>query len=112
MSITVKALWSAFGNLQHDDIVKITGRNDFKKSDTISLSRIAGYNGTSANDISIWAAKNEGESYTRLLDDSQKVKISQAAGLKETNSNNNSKMSMNKSIFDVSSKKEKSLPLG
>ena len=106
MAITVKDLFQYDPNFEPAKIRRLTGKTNYKKSDTVDLSRLAALND---KDLSVFAAKKEGKTFLNSIqDDNMKTQIADAAHIKneeKTQNNKNNKMPadipMDKSIFDI-----------
>ncbi len=112
MSITVKDLFQYDPNFDKAKIQRLTGKKDYKKTDTVDLSRLAALND---KDLSIFAAKKEGKTFVNYIkDDNMRTQVSDAAGVKTddkkenmSNANNVTNNSMDKSIFDIDKQEQK-----
>lgn len=111
MSITVKDLFQYDPNFDRVEIQRLTGKKDYKKTDTVDLSRLAALND---KDLSIFAAKKEGKTFVNYIkDDNMRTQVADASGVKindekqqsNQNSNNASNIPMDKSIFDIEKEK-------
>ena len=111
MSITVKDLFQYDPNFDKAKIQRLTGKKDYKKTDTVDLSRLAALND---KDLSIFAAKKEGKTFVNYIkDDNMRTQVADASGVKindekqqsNQNSNNASNIPMDKSIFDIEKEK-------
>ena len=60
MAITVKDLFQYDPNFEPAKIRRLTGKTNYKKSDTVDLSRLAALND---KDLSVFAAKKEGKTF-------------------------------------------------
>ncbi len=106
MAITVKDLFQYDPNFDQAKIRRLTGKTNYKKSDTVDLSRLAALND---KDLSIFAAKKEGKTFLRAIqNDDMKSQIADAAHIKNTDENKKTQnrhvpahISMDKSVFDV-----------
>ena len=112
MSITVKDLFQYDPNFDKAKIQRLTGKKNYKKSDTIDLSRLAGLND---KDLSIFAAQKEGKTFVNYIqDDNMRTQIADASGVKiddkkenKSNANNVTNIPMDKSIFDIDKQEQK-----
>lgn len=106
MAITVKDLFQYDPNFDQAKIRRLTGKTNYKKSDSVDLSRLAALND---KDLSVFAAKKEGKSFLNSIqDDNMRTKIADAARIKNEEKTQNNKnadtpagIPMNKSIFDI-----------
>lgn len=106
MSITVKDLFQYDPNFDKAKIQRLTGKKNYKKSDIIDLSRLAGLND---KDLSIFAVKKEGNSFVNYIqNDNIRLQVADASGIKIDNDNKNKSGSgnatnipMDKSILDI-----------
>lgn len=109
MSITVKDLYQYNPNFDPKDVVILTGKTDFKKDDTIVLSRVTSLND---NDFSIFVAEKEGKSFINTVQDHKKrAELAEAANVdisdrNQKTANMPSAIPMNKSIFDIKKPQE------
>ncbi len=103
MAITVRDLFQYDANFDRAKIERLTGKKDFKKTDTVDLTRLASLND---KDLSVFVAEKEGKSFVNsITDDNMKTQVADAAGLKTENKNNQSanipaNIPMDKSVFD------------
>ncbi len=103
MGITVRDLFQYDPNFDSAKIQRLTGKKDYKKTDTIDLSRLAALND---KDLSIFVAEKEGNSFvTSITDDNMRTQVADAAGLKTENKNDRNanipaSIPMDKSVFD------------
>lgn len=112
MAITVGAIYTQFPNFNPEDMIKLmNGRTDFSGNDEIPLSNIASYQGRYSKDLSIFAAKSEGESFIKLVDKDNSAKIQKQAGINSDKADKNNQtegiIPMDKSIFDIENEKSK-----
>ncbi len=95
MAITVKDLLQYNANFDPVKIRRLTGKTEFKKSDTIDLTKLIALND---NDLSIFVAKKEGKSFVNsILDDNMRSTVADGAGIKGIK-NDNSKQNQNNFI--------------
>lgn len=112
MSITVKDLFQYDPNFEQAKIIRLTGKKNYKKNDTVDLSRLAALND---KDLSIFAAKKEGKTFVNYInDDNMRTQIADAAHInyeENTQNNKNDTLSADipkdKNIFDINKNKEK-----
>ncbi len=112
MSITVKDLFQYDPNFDKAKIQRLTGKKNYKKTDTIDLSRLAGLND---KDLSIFAAQKEGKTFVNYIqDDNMRTQVSDAAGVKidgkkenKSNADNVTNIPTDKSIFDIDKQEQK-----
>lgn len=101
MTVTVKDLFLYDANFDPAKIRRLTGKTNYKKTDTVNLSRLAALND---KDLSVFVAKKEGKSFlSSVQDDNMKTQIADASGIKTGNnqtSNIPAYMPMDKSVFD------------
>lgn len=107
MSITVKDLFQYDPNFEPAKIRRLTGKTNYKKSDTVDLSRLAALND---KDLSVFAAKKAGKRFLNSIqDENMRKQIADASHIKneegqvnKQNENNAaSHIPMDKSIFDI-----------
>lgn len=105
MAITVKDLFQYDPNFAQAKIRRLTGKTNYKKSDTVDLSRLAALNDKG---LSIFAAKKEGKTFINSIqDDNMRTQIAEAVHIKnEEKAQNNSNavssvIPMDKSIWDI-----------
>ena len=106
MSITVKDLFQYDPNFDKAKLQRLTGKKDYKKNDTVDLSRLAALND---KDLSIFAAKKEGKTFVNYInDDNMRIQIADAAHTnyeEKTQNNKNDKLNVDipkdKSIFEI-----------
>lgn len=90
----------------------MNGRTDFNGRDEVSLSNIAAYQGKFSQELSIFTAQSEGKSFTNMLGQGKRDKVTAEAGIKNDNLNDNNAKNnalpavipMDKSIFDIKNK--------
>lgn len=112
MSITVGAIYTQFPSFDPKDMIKLmNGRTDFNGRDEVSLSNIAAYQGKFSQELSIFTAQSEGKSFTNMLAEGKRDKVSDESGIKNNNSQDNNVnngittvIPMDKSIFDIKNK--------
>ncbi len=110
MSITVRDLFQYDPNFPPAKIKILTGKSDYKKSDTVDLARLAALND---KNLSVFAAEKEGKSFVNSIkNDNMRAQVADATGIKNEEKNNNNKkenfpsiIPMEKSIFDIDKKK-------
>lgn len=107
MSITVGAIYEAFPNFDQKDMIKLcNGNKNINGKTVVPLQNIAEFGD---KNLSIFAAKNEGTSFTSLLDESEEVTICSAANVelspktqdKDKRADSAQIIPMGKSIFDI-----------
>ncbi len=109
MTITVKDLFQYDPNFPKIKIQRLTGKQDYEKTDTVDLSRLAALND---KDLSIFGAKKDNRLINYINDDNTRKEVADASHVKNTkNTNENEKnnynvgnIPMNKSIFDIKEK--------
>lgn len=114
MAITVRDLWLYDPNFDQKKIQYLTGKRDFKKNDTVTLSRVAGLND---KDLSVFVAQKEGKSFVNSIrDDNMRAQIAEASGVGSTKQDKNNKnnknnvpqvIPMDKSVFDINNQRKK-----
>lgn len=104
MAITVRDLYQYDENFNYAKIQRLTGKTNFKKTDTVDLSRLAALND---KDLSVFVAEKEGKSFLNSIsDDNMRAQVADVAGLNSNqNQNNQNKpipadIPMDKSVFD------------
>lgn len=81
MSLTVKDLFQYDSNFDPAKIRRLTGKSDYKKTDTVDLSRLAALND---RDLSIFVAKKEGKSFVKSIqNDNMRAQVSNAAKIND-----------------------------
>lgn len=111
MTITVGDIYTQFPGFRPEDMIKLcNGNKNLNGRTTVSLSNIAAFGD---NDLSVFAAKREGKSFTNMLAKNERIEINQTAGIADNNKDKNSPdanssqaIPMNTSIFDVAAKKK------
>ena len=103
MAITVKDLFQYDANFDPVKIRRLTGKTNYKKTDTVDLSRLAALND---KDLSVFAARKEGKSFLgSIQNDDMRTQVADASGMnnKQTEKNNNipQVIPMDKSVFDI-----------
>ena len=89
MTITVKDLFQYNPNFEPATIKRLTGKTNYKKSDSVDLSRLAALND---KDLSVFAAKKEGKTFLNSIqDDNMRTQISSAAHIKNEEKTQNNK---------------------
>lgn len=116
MTITVGDIYGAFPSFRPEDMIKLcNGNKNLNGRTVVPLSNIASFGNP---DLSIFAAKEEGETFTNLVSKGKRTQLNQAAGIvdnnqdKDKNSANQNvgqAIPMNTSIFDVSQKKKQAV---
>lgn len=109
MSLTVRDLFQYDPNFDQAKIRLLTGKKEYKKTDTVDLTRLAALNDKS---LSVFAAEKEGKAFVNSIkNDNMRAQVADAAGIKNEKNNNNKKddvpaiIPMEKSIFDIDKKK-------
>lgn len=98
MTITVKDLFLYDANFDSAKIKRLTGKANYKKTDTVNLSRLAALND---KDLSVFVAKKEGKLFLNSIqNDKMQTQLADAAGIKNGNGKNaNMPIPMDKSVF-------------
>jgi len=106
MTFTVKDLFQYDPNFDRAKIQRLTGKNDYQKTDTIDLSRLAALNDKA---LSIFVAEKEGKSFLNYItDDNMKTQVADATGIVSGGQNQNNQnnyipanIPMDISVFDL-----------
>ena len=114
MEITVKDLFQYDPNFDPAKIRRLTGKSNYKKTDTVDLSRLAALND---KDLSIFVAKKDSGLVNYITDDSMRAQVAEASHVKNVKNENGNKneqknnnigaIPMDKSIFDIKEKMHK-----
>ena len=117
MSLTVGGLYKMFPAIQAQDIEEILGTGNFDKKTIVKPSDVAQYTGTFSDQLSIFFAKKETNTFLPLLDDKRRQTVAANAGIENKsdagNVNNDNKTSvpgyipMDTSVFDIAKQNEK-----
>ncbi len=87
MSLTVRDLFQYDSNFDPAKIRRLTGKSDYKKTDTVDLSRLAALND---RDLSIFVAKKEGKSFVKSIqNDNTRAQVANAAKINDEKQQNN-----------------------
>lgn len=116
MSITVGDIYGAFPGFRPEDMIKLcNGNKNLNGRTEVPLSNIASFGN---QDLSIFAAKEEGKTFTNLVSKGQRTQLNQAAGIvdksqdKDKNpagQNVQQAIPMDTSIFNLSQKKKQAV---
>ncbi len=108
MGITVKDLFQYDPNFDPVKIRRLTGKSNYKETDTVDLYRLAALND---KNLSIFAAKKDSGLVNYITDDSMRAQVAEAAHVKNVKNENVNKnkqkiynintIPMDKSIFDI-----------
>ena len=111
MGITVKDLFQYDPNFDPAKIRRLTGKSNYKKTDSVDLSTLAALND---KDLSIFAAKKDRGVINYITDDGMRAQVADASHVKnvknektnknEQNNSNAGTIPMDKSIFDIKEK--------
>lgn len=111
MGITVKDLFQYDPNFDPAKIRRLTGKSNYKKTDSVDLSRLAALND---KDLSIFVAKKDRGVINYITDDGMRAQVAGASHVKnvksektdknEQNNSNVGAIPMDKSIFDIKEK--------
>ena len=115
MAIKVKDIYDEFPHFNYEDMVKlVNGKRNFKDTDIVPLVNIAAFKGSFADQLSIWTAGKEGESFIKMIkDDAKREKVVNAPGILTSETaqndvnNNDGSIPMGKSIFDIEKEQRK-----
>lgn len=101
MSITVEMVYKQFPDFKESDMKRLVGKSEFTDKDNIILARIAAFGD---KNLSIFAAKKEGDKFTELIPEKSRPEIVQSADVKENSNEKGNNLSgvisMDTSIFD------------
>lgn len=111
MAITVGDIYGAFPGFRPEDMIKLcNGNKNLNGRTEVPLKNIASFGN---QDLSIFAAKEEGKTFTNLVSKGERSKLNSAAGVVDKNQDENSAnqnvqqaIPMNTSIFNVADKKK------
>ena len=106
MSITVGDIYTAFPTFKPKDMIDLMGTEKFNGRSEVSLSKIAHYKGGMAKELSVFTAKKEGKSYTNMLSQTERQKVSEKAKINTGENKTQEKpvpknISMDTSVFDL-----------
>lgn len=109
MAITVGDIYTAFPTFKPKDMIDLMGTEKFNGRSEVSLSKIAHYKGGMAQELSIFTAKKEGKTFTNMLSQGERERISEQGKVKtdETRSGNDTQkplsrqIPMDTSVFDI-----------
>ncbi len=111
MGITVKDLFQYDPNFDPAKIRRLTGKSDYKKTDSVDLARLAALND---NDLSIFVARKDKTVLNYINNDNVRAQVADASHVKnvksektnknEQNNSNIGAIPMDKSIFDIKEK--------
>ena len=109
MAITVRDIYKAFPSFTDSDMRKLMGSQDYDDNSVVVYSKIANYGGSMAMDLSVFAAKKEGEAFVGSLSEKKRKTVAKAAGMgadnQQTGQSNNlaqvPKLPMDVSVFSV-----------
>lgn len=104
MSITVEMVYKQFPGFKESDMKRLVGKSEFTDKDNITLARIAAFGD---KNLSIFAAQKEGDKFTELLPEKNRVEMTKAADIsdnKDSEKNNAQTIPMDTSIFDIKKK--------
>ncbi len=118
--LTVKTCFEMFPQMKAKDMAKLLGTENFTENTPIKAARVAKYNGTCAEEISVFYAQNDTKEFVPLLDGAKQKSVMTRAGVEpekvpglsqDDNANKqqfamSGNIPMNTSVFDIYNKRQ------